>query len=124
MRASSTSAAHLPRMREDAIQAALINHIALRARPGVKAFHVPNGGKRSKAEAGRFKALGVVRGIPDLVVIADGRALFLELKATDGRLSPDQVKAHAELKTAGAIVATVFGLDAAIDQLKRWGVLR
>lgn len=29
-------------------------------------FHIPNGGKRGKAEAGRFKAEGVKPGVPDL----------------------------------------------------------
>lgn len=29
-------------------------------------FHVPNGGKRSKVEAARFKAMGVQAGVPDL----------------------------------------------------------
>lgn len=31
--------------------------------------HVPNGGGRSKAEAGIFKAMGVLAGFPDLLVI-------------------------------------------------------
>ena len=29
-------------------------------------FHIPNGGSRGKAEAGRFKAEGVKAGVPDL----------------------------------------------------------
>ena len=29
-------------------------------------FHIPNGGKRSKAEAGRFRAEGVKSGVPDI----------------------------------------------------------
>ena len=29
-------------------------------------FHVPNGGGRSKAEAGRFKMEGVKAGVPDI----------------------------------------------------------
>ena len=29
-------------------------------------YHVPNGGSRNKAEAGRFKAEGVKAGVPDL----------------------------------------------------------
>ncbi len=32
-------------------------------------FHVPNGGARSKAEAGAFKAMGVLAGMPDLFVV-------------------------------------------------------
>lgn len=29
-------------------------------------FHIPNGGKRSKTEAARFRAAGVRSGVPDL----------------------------------------------------------
>ena len=32
-------------------------------------WHAPNGGGRSKAEAGIFKALGVLAGMPDLFVL-------------------------------------------------------
>lgn len=32
-------------------------------------FHVPNGGGRSKAEAGILKAMGVLAGMPDLLVM-------------------------------------------------------
>ena len=28
--------------------------------------HIPNGGKRGKAEAGRFRAMGVKSGVPDI----------------------------------------------------------
>lgn len=29
-------------------------------------YHIPNGGSRGKAEAGRFKASGVKAGVPDI----------------------------------------------------------
>lgn len=29
-------------------------------------YHVPNGGKRGKAEAARFRAMGVKSGVPDI----------------------------------------------------------
>ncbi len=32
-------------------------------------FHIPNGGGRSKAEAGILKAMGVLAGMPDLLII-------------------------------------------------------
>lgn len=36
-------------------------------------FHVPNGGGRSKAEAGILKAMGVLAGMPDLLIIGPER---------------------------------------------------
>lgn len=50
-------------------------------------FHIPNGGKRGKAEAARFKAEGVKAGVPDLFLpVARGgyHGLFIELKRLDG----------------------------------------
>jgi len=47
-------------------------------------IHVPNGGKRDKREAGRFKAQGVRAGFPDLFLFLPVRGmhgLAIELKA-------------------------------------------
>ena len=57
-------------------------------------FHIPNGGSRSKAEAGRFKAEGVKAGVPDLflpVPRGEYHGLFIELKRRQGgRVSDEQ----------------------------------
>ena len=57
-------------------------------------YHVPNGGYRNKAEAGRFKAQGVKSGVPDIVLPAargQYHGLYIELKRTEGgKLSADQ----------------------------------
>lgn len=52
---------------EDAEQRALMQWLAMQ-HPAVFAFthHSPNGGARSKAEAGIFQALGVKPGFPDV----------------------------------------------------------
>ena len=75
---------------EDAIQAAVCLHLSVRAVPGLVWWHTPNGGTRGAAEAGRFKALGVKAGVPDLIAIHNGRVFGLELKAPGGRVSPAQ----------------------------------
>jgi hypothetical protein len=46
-----------------------------------------------------MKGLGVKPGIPDIVVVSDGRFFGLELKMQGGRLSPDQRDAHSLLLT-------------------------
>lgn len=56
-------------------------------------WHVPNGGHRSKAAAGKFKAEGVKAGVSDYALdCARGgwHGLRIELKAKGGRLSPEQ----------------------------------
>jgi hypothetical protein len=58
---------------EQAIQRALFAHLRVRATPGVFAFHVPNGGWRSRIEAAILKGLGVRAGVPDVFLVKDGR---------------------------------------------------
>lgn len=56
-------------------------------------FHIPNGGARSKAEAGIFKALGVMPGVFDLCFLwHPGNVAFIELKAPGKRLSTSQLE--------------------------------
>jgi hypothetical protein len=54
-------------------------------------YHPPNGGFRKKSTAGRFKAMGLKPGIPDVVILrADGAPIYIELKSFGGILSPPQ----------------------------------
>lgn len=53
-------------------------------------FSVPNEGIRSPKFASRLKAQGLIGGVPDLVLLTKGRAVFFELKAEKGRLSEKQ----------------------------------
>jgi hypothetical protein len=55
---------------------------------------VPNGGWRNIATAVRLKKEGVISGVPDLVLSIPRQgygALFIEMKAAKGRLSPAQI---------------------------------
>jgi hypothetical protein len=112
------------RRREDAIQRAVFQHLAIRGASDCFAFHVPNGGWRSRVEASIMKGLGVRAGVPDIIAIRDGRAYGLELKAPGGRLTAVQRDAHAALTAAGATVATASSLDEALAHLAGWALLR
>lgn len=109
---------------EQAIQRAVFDHLRHRPAGRVFAFHPPNGGKRSKIEAAIMKGLGVVAGVPDVIAIRDGRVYALELKAAHGRVSAKQFETRIAMEAAGAQVAVAVGLDAAVAQLERWGLLR
>ena len=63
--------------------------------------HIPNGGGRTKAEAGIFKAMGVQSGAPDLIVWMRDRTIQIELKAKGGRISPAQEAFGARLTALG-----------------------
>jgi hypothetical protein len=109
---------------EDQIQAAVVQHLNVRGIRGLVVFGVPNGGLRSRTEAAIMKGTGVVPGVPDLAIVCGGRYYGLELKAQKGRLSPAQIAMQERLRAAGATVATVYGLDEALDVLKDWGLIR
>jgi hypothetical protein len=109
---------------EDAIQRAVFAHLAMRGAPDVFSFHPANGGYRSKVEAKILRGLGVKAGTPDVIAIKDGKTFALELKAPRGRLTEAQHTAHAALRAAGADVAVTYGLDAAVNQLEQWELIR
>lgn len=76
-------------------------------------FHIPNGGGRSKAEAGRFKAMGVKAGVPDLClpVPRNGfHGMWIELKREDGgRVSADQRHWLDDLREMGYLTMVCHG---------------
>jgi len=108
--------------REARVQAAVVAWVRAAA-PHALIFAVPNGGLRSKAEASRLKWTGVVAGIPDLVVVAPGgRVFFIEVKAPDGRLSPEQRAIHESLVALGAPPAIVRSIDDVRLAFAAWGL--
>lgn len=68
-------------------------------------FHIPNGGKRGKAEAARFKMEGVKAGVPDLflpVAVGKHHGMFIEMKRVDGgKVSREQAEWGERLKEQG-----------------------
>lgn len=57
--------------------------------------HIPNGGSRHKAEAGKLKAMGVKNGFPDLFLPirrSNWNGLFIELKRIKGGIVSDDQK--------------------------------
>lgn len=109
---------------EQEIQAAIAAHFAWRARPNIWWCHIANGGLRSKVEAAIMRGQGVKPGAPDLLIVADGRPYFLEVKTEAGRVSQAQADCHEELRRAGAEVGVAHGLDQALRKLEQWRLLR
>jgi hypothetical protein len=109
---------------EQQIQRAVLEHLAWRGVPGLWWCHVPNGGYRTAVEATIFKSLGLIPGVPDLLLVHGGRLYALELKVESGRLSPTQVETHERMRQAGAIVATAQGIDEALAWLELWQLVR
>jgi hypothetical protein len=109
---------------EQQLQKAVLEHLAWRGMPGLFVFHYPAGGWRSPVEAAIFKSLGVVAGIPDILIIHCDHIFALELKTTHGRLTQTQIEAQTRMRAAGATVGTAIEIDAALELLEQWGLLR
>ncbi len=113
---------------EEGIQRAVAQYLDMCLPEDAVWWHTPNGGARSKAEAGAFKAQGVKAGVPDVVIvylatkflwqqkgsetICDHRMEFprmicIELKPPGRTLSKNQKEMKAKLERAGAIYAPV-----------------
>src|SRR5262245_58404644 len=109
---------------EQQIQRAVFEHFRMRAAPGVIAWHTPNGGWRSKAEASILAGLGVRSGMPDVFALRNGRLFALELKPDGGRLTESQEQTLIALRAAGAEATHTHGLDQALAKLEQGGLLR
>ena len=77
----------------------------------------PRGAKRQAILVG----MGVHPGFADLLVICDGRILFLELKSQKGRLSPAQEAFRDVVLAQGFGWALVRSLDDALGALADHG---
>src|SRR5215831_15408002 len=111
-----------PRRRqpEAQLQRSVLEHLRWRGVSGLFVFHYPAGGWRSLIEAAIFKSLGVVAGVPDLLLVYQGQLYGLELKTAYGRLTPTQIDTQQRMRGAGAIIATAVEIDAALERLEGW----
>lgn len=84
--------------------------------PGVRIFHIPNGGHRATSVAKKMKAEGVRSGVPDLYIPA--WKIWVEMKrATGGRLSSEQKDWIKYLSGIGDEVIVAKGATDASRQL-------
>jgi hypothetical protein len=85
--------------------------------------HVPNGEWRDIKTAKRLKAMGVKRGVPDILIFdaprSGGIGLALELKTTTGRLSDEQEVWLDDLEARGWMVKSTRGLGDALHIIRR-----
>lgn len=109
---------------EDALQTAVMRYLDLQGpRWGFFACHVPNGGRRDAREGARLKGMGVKAGVPDILIVKDGRADWIELKADTGRVSPAQRDMHCTLVERGCRIIVCRSIDEVIAALKAWEIM-
>jgi hypothetical protein len=78
-------------------------------------------GSRGAKRQAILVGMGVHPGFADLVVLCDGRVLFLELKSLKGRLSPAQEEFRDAVLAQGFGWALVRSLDDALGALADHG---
>lgn len=77
---------------------------------------------RMNAGRGRNNQRLAQAGTPDLLLLtADGRYVWVEVKTQTGRLNPDQVNMHMAMSARGATVVTARSVDDVIDVIVRGG---
>ena len=89
----------------------------------IPCFHIPNGGKRSKREAARFRAAGVKAGVSDLFLPCPRggyHGLWIEMKALDGRPSAEQKVFIRDMQAAGYAAVFCYGAEAAEAVITRY----
>ena len=83
-------------------------------------YAIPNGGARHKAVAGKMKAEGQRKGVPDIhLPVARGRyhSLYIEMKAPGGRVKPEQLEWHTKLQAQGNLVEVHRSWERARDAI-------
>jgi hypothetical protein len=119
-----SGARHRRRSPEQQIQRCVFDHLRARGTPGLFAWHPFSGGYRRPTEAAIYKGLGARAGLPDVMVLRNGKLFCLELKAEGGRATETQLATIAAMEAAGAYCCVVEGLDAALACLSAWGLLK
>lgn len=107
---------------EQEIQINFMAYIAQAGVDGLFVFHIPNGVKSNPFVGTILNRMGLVAGMPDLMLIHKGHLFALEIKNDKprGKLSTVQHLTIAALREAGVQCAVAYGLQDCIDQLDAW----
>lgn len=97
------------------------------ALPGAVIHHSPNehraGGAAARRVQGIRSGMGLHPGWPDLVILDQGRVVFLEVKGPHGRLSPAQEAFGARAQAEGHGWAVVRSVDEALEAVASAGLV-
>lgn len=85
--------------------------------------HSPNeqGGKDAQKRQEILVGMGLHPGFSDLIVLSEGRVMFLEVKTKSGRQSPSQLDFEAKVQAQGHPYEVVCSVNDALGALARHG---
>lgn len=111
---------------EGPIHRAILDLLALTLPPDAVWHHSPNeldmAGPEAARQIAKARKLGTRAGWPDIEIIWQGRAYFMEVKA-ESRQSDAQKEVEEDLVRAGACYAVVRSVREAEDALMQWGMI-
>lgn len=110
---------------ESELQRSIVEYLdAIGLRRDCIVFSVPNEGRRSRAATGVLKAMGMLPGVADLVIVSPGgRCHFLEVKTARGKLSPQQREFRCRCRALDVPHAVVRSVDDVARALADWRLL-
>lgn len=125
---------------ENEIQRTVFKHLRTRGAPGIFAFHPKNASSDMRGRRrGIYSGLGIVPGIPDVIVIARNvghpyddpfmGVFALEIKRADHRGKKPtehdvkQEECRENMALCGVVVGIAYGLDEALSWLEERGLL-
>jgi hypothetical protein len=115
---------------EDKLQIDVVTYVRKMKAPGVVFWHTPNGGKRGPRSAVKFKAMGVLAGVVDLIFSKpDGQFVFLELKhpkykIPNSKLTSEQHDFLTAMTLAGHVTSCLSDFDLIVAFLELHGLVR
>lgn len=124
------------RQPEAELQKAVVKYIRYAA-PHILFLHPANGGYRTKAEAGIFKAMGVLPGVADLLLFYEGKSYgskspsgyfmecaAIELKAGKGTQTEHQKAFMHKWTALGGNYAICRSISEVEAALRDWGAIQ
>ena len=111
--------------KEDNLQKAVIRYLRLQY-PDKLFFHVPNGGKRNLLEAAKFKAMGVLPGVSDILIMEPNNyygGLCIELKVDKNKPTLSQMSFLKKAEQRGWLTAVCYTLNDAMDKIDSYFAL-
>jgi hypothetical protein len=91
---------------------------------GCVVFSTSIDGFCTPAEGAKRRWMGLLAGIPDLVLVGpDGRAHFIEVKVPGGKATPDQRELMERLTALGSPCRVCCCLEEAQRTLTEWGLV-
>lgn len=107
---------------EDRLQIAAANYLRLQY-PNVLWLHCPNGGSRNAIEGAKLKAMGVLKGVSDVLILEkrkDATGLAIELKYGKNKPTTEQLEFLDKLKARGWKTEVIYSIDAFIEAVNQY----